>query len=278
MEGIDSESRFAWKLVKSILLLPFVLILVLLRKKSLKDLTAPVKELVKFIFQAKVTITLIIINTLVFFILNIMLFLNIINIDFIQSYFISTKEYFLTLKLIPIIGSWFFHASLLHLFGNMFFLFILGRVVEKNLGKLKTLKIYFGAAIISTVIDNLVHIYIIPIENYAAVGASGAIAGIAAAALLIDPFYITWLLGIPLPIAIVVLMQLYTDITGIFAPASNIGHIAHIGGYLSIFITMKFLDKEDQTKMKKNLGLCIAAITIASIAYFFLARSIFSVA
>ncbi|MFH1642046.1 MAG: rhomboid family intramembrane serine protease [Nanoarchaeota archaeon] len=272
MQNIKSESKIAWKLFKDILMLPVNLLLLVFGKKSISDVLRPVSDIFRFIFEAKVTIWLVILNIIIYFGVTFLLITGIIEESFIDLYFIGTTRGFLNLDFPPLIGSWFFHASVFHLFGNMLFLFILGRVVEKELGGPKTLLIYFGAAIISTVADNLVHIFIIPIKDYAVVGASGAISGLGGAALLLSPFYLTYLVvGIPLPIIFVVLLQIYTDITGVLNPTSNIGHIAHLTGYLSVAITMFLLSKNDRNKMKKGLFICIITV-IASILVFIFAN------
>ncbi|MBU0627876.1 MAG: rhomboid family intramembrane serine protease [Nanoarchaeota archaeon] len=272
MEDIQSESKLVWKLIKDVLLLPFTLILLLFGKKTIGDLFQPIKDLFAFVFEAKVTIILIIINIVMFFGIILLNASGYITDDFISSYFIDTPERLLTLNVIPIIGSWFFHGSLLHLFGNMLFLFIFGRVVEKNIGPLKTLAVYFGAAIVSAIADDLTHTFIIHIENYGSLGASGAIAGLGAAALLLNPFYISWMaLGIPLPIIVVVVLQIYTDATGILNP-DGISHTAHLGGYASVALMMFILGKENREKMKKGFIICIITIILAFIVYIIVRR------
>ncbi|MFH2028591.1 MAG: rhomboid family intramembrane serine protease [Nanoarchaeota archaeon] len=267
MENIESESKFFWKLFKDLLLLPITLILVIFKKKRFDDLVHPFKDLLKFIFEPKVTITLVIINIVIYFTVSILYSMGVINNIFINSYLINTTDHFLNFRIVPIVGSWFFHASLLHLFSNMLFLFILGRVVEREVGPGKTLAIYFGAAIISTILDNVIHISIIPVSEYASLGASGAISGLGGAALLLNPFYFTYLvLGIPLPIIAVVFLQIYSDITGIFNPTDNIGHIAHLGGYLSVAITLYALGEKE--KMKKGMLICLSTIAIFILIYF----------
>ena len=268
MEDIQSESKLVWKLIKDILFLPIVLILIPFGKKSFADLCEPIKDLVAFLFEAKVTIILVILNIVTFFGVYILLINGYITQAFVESYFIDTPQHLLNLNLLPILGSWFFHKSLVHLFGNMLFLFIFGRVVEKNIGASRTLAVYFGAAIVSAIADDLVHAYIIQIENYGSLGASGAIAGLGAAALLLNPFYITWLaLGIPLPIILVVVLQIYTDATGILNP-DGISHTAHLGGYISVALMMFILGAENREKMKKGFIVCIVTGIITAIAYF----------
>src|SRR3989338_5491980 len=117
MGDIQSESKLVWKLVKDILLLPFTLVLVLFGRKTIGDLFQPIKDLIAFLFEAKVTITLVILNVAIFFGLNLLFMYGYITMEFIESYFIDTPQRFLSLNFLPIVGSWFFHGSLLHLLG-----------------------------------------------------------------------------------------------------------------------------------------------------------------
>jgi membrane associated rhomboid family serine protease len=240
-------------------------------KKKISVLLQPFKDILKFVFEAKLTIILVLMNIFVFFLINFLFSKGMINLNFIESYFVDSPSNFINLNFAPIIGSLFFHASFMHLFGNMLFLFILGRIVEKELGSLKMLLVYFSAAAISSALDNIIHIYLIPVENYASVGASGAIAGLGAAAILLSPFYITWLaLGIPLPVFVVVLGQIYSDLAGIFDPMSKIDHISHLGGYLSISISMFLLNKDERDKIKKGFILSLFTAFFVFLLYLLL--------
>jgi len=143
----------------------------------------------------------------------------------------------------------------------MLFLFALGRIVEKSLGAGKTFLIYFGAGILSMVFYALI-MYFIFGADVAGLGASGAIAGIIAAAMLFRPFYITYILfDIPLPIVVLGLIKIYTDFLGVFSFADNFGgNIAHVGGYLSIALLMFLLSKSDRGQIKK--GFVISLVTL----------------
>jgi rhomboid protease GluP len=255
---ISSESEFVWKQIIYILTLPFLIFQVLLGKKDAGELFQPLADFFEFIFQAKVTLFLIVSNVVVY----------------LFEIFYFTEEQLLTLAFqpehlfqfqpLPIVASWFLHASLLHLAGNMLFLFIFGRVTENRLGSGKMVLIYFGSAIISTTVAALF--------GQGGIGASGAIAGLVAAAILIKPFYLTYLIiGIPLPIIAVGWMAIFADITGILVPQDdNIGHFAHLGGYLAITLLVFFLNKEERDDMKKGLFLNIIFVAVVlSLFYFF---------
>src|SRR5260370_13015858 len=82
-----------------------------------------------------------------------------------------------------LITSLFLHASILHVGGNMLFLWIFGNNVEDKLGEIKFLVIYFAAGIAGS----LLQVYITPTSTVPMLGASGAISGILAAYVLYFP-------------------------------------------------------------------------------------------
>ena len=76
-----------------------------------------------------------------------------------------------------LITSMFLHANLLHVAGNMLFLWIFGNNVEDKLGELKFLIVYFASGIGGS----LLQIFITPDSTVPMLGASGAISGLLAA-------------------------------------------------------------------------------------------------
>src|SRR6202022_606127 len=76
-----------------------------------------------------------------------------------------------------LVTSMFLHASLLHVGGNMLFLWIFGNNVEDRLGEIRFVLIYFASGIAGS----LLQVYITPTSTIPMLGASGAISGILAA-------------------------------------------------------------------------------------------------
>jgi len=266
MREIESESKFIWKFILHIILTPLTLLQVLLGKKRCKDLLRPFYELFKFIFEPKFTITLIIVNIIIFIVSMIF---------FSEEFFSKLVSYpsdILSFRVFTLITSGFLHANFAHLFGNMLGIFIFGRVVEKKIGSVKTALIYFGALIISGVFTSLIHLTLIKV-NTGGIGASGALMGLISAAMLLSPFYITYELIIPLPIIICGWILIYADIVGVINPVEDgIGHFAHIGGFLSIALLMFFFGGEDKKELRKGLLLNIVSVFIFAILYFILIK------
>lgn len=257
MVEIESESRFIWRQIRFLITLPVLFIEILIGKKEWKELSRPFREIIHFLFEPKITVLLIAAN-IVIFILEIFYFSKeqMINLLFKPS------DIF-TFNYIPVISSWFLHASVAHLVGNMIFLYIFGRVVEKDFGW-KIIPIYFGSAIVSDIFSALM--------GEGGIGASGAIAGLIGTAILLHPFYLTYLIiGIPLPIIIVGWFAIISDITGILMPQrDNIGHFAHLGGYFAISLLVFFFNKEHKEKAKKGLIINIIFVLLMLFYWFYL--------
>lgn len=85
--------------------------------------------------------------------------------------------------LIPVITSMFMHAGWLHLIFNMWWLWIFGDNVEDYLGHFWYLSFY----LVSGIAGSAIHIAFNPLSAVPSVGASGAIAGIMGAYLILFP-------------------------------------------------------------------------------------------
>lgn len=266
---IRSETFFLFSLIKDIILLPFILILVLIRKKEPKELLTVFSNLHTFFTEAKVTIILIISNIIMFFLMRSLLGFGVISEQLFTSIFVWFPENLLKLKIISMFGSMFMHASVGHLFSNMIALFIFGRVVEKELGSMKMFFVYLGSGVISFIVSSIIYIFVLE-SNVGAVGASGAIMGLISVAILFKPFYLSFNLLIPLPIMILGWLALAADFTGILSGAKDgVGHFAHLGGFFAISLLFFFLDKKDREQLKKGFLINIASFIIILVLYLF---------
>ena len=79
--------------------------------------------------------------------------------------------------------SMFLHGGLLHLGGNMLYLWVFGNNIEDTKGKLVYLLFYLASGIVAT----LAHVALDPGSTIPLVGASGAIAGVMGAYLVLFP-------------------------------------------------------------------------------------------
>ncbi len=139
----------------------------------------------------------------------------------------------------------FMHAGLLHLGGNMLYLWIFGDNIEDRLGPIGFLIFYLGCGIAAT----LAQYYVAPHSRIPNVGASGAIAGILGSYLLLFPHARVRVLLynqiVTMP-AIYVLgfwiaLQLLAGAGSIFSTAQSedtggVAYMAHVGGFAAGFL------------------------------------------
>jgi len=131
----------------------------------------------------------------------------------------------------------FLHVDYMHLLLNMYVLYIFAPVIIIKLGVLKFLIVYFGSLLAGSFFTLYYH------KNelyYSAVGASGAVAGIIYAAILLNPDMRLMLFPLPIPIPgyIFGLGYLLYSIYGMKKQLGNVGHSAHLGGAIGGYALM----------------------------------------
>ncbi len=134
------------------------------------------------------------------------------------------------------LSSMFMHGDIMHIFGNMMFLFVFGDNLENLLGHIRYLLFYlvcgFAAALAQIVMDTS---SIIPM-----LGASGAISGVLGGYLLLFPrnevraIVFNFLTTIPAYVALGVWIA-YQLVIGYLTPAGTggVAYAAHIGGFVA---------------------------------------------
>lgn len=169
--------------------------------------------------------------------------------------------------------SMFMHADFFHLFGNMIYLWTFGRRVEDACGHWRFLLYYIGAGMVASMgaeLLNRAH------NDIPSIGASGAIAGVMGAYLVLFPAArvdCLWLLGslVRVPYAAVTgrkvwkwtvklpsfILLLYFAVKE-FLPSiqtiqngeglSGVNHLAHVMGFLAAIIVFFFVRKDLLTR------------------------------
>jgi membrane associated rhomboid family serine protease len=269
--SIKSESSFILHLSMSILLLPISLILWIFGRRDFLKRHSPFKEIFNFLFSAKATSFLVLINILCFIFVVV---LSAYSPDF-ASQLIRYPSDFLSIRAYSLITSGFIHGDFMHLFWNMLFLFVFGRIVERKVGSRKMILIYFLALIISQVLDSIA-LLILGI-NAGSIGASGAIMGIVSAAILLDPFYFTHLLIVPVPVMLIGWMLILDNLMNVGKIMnSSVGYIAHLAGFVSIGVIAGFLSGTDKARLKKGFLINIAVLLVAVFAFLLFRETITS--
>ncbi len=140
---------------------------------------------------------------------------------------------------LSVLTAMFLHGGWAHLLGNMLFLYVFGNNVEDRLGKLRFLAFYLGCGYVATYGFSL----LFNGSTQPLVGASGAIAGVLGAYLVLFPRAKVWslltfffFLPVRLPAWLVlgswfVLQYLYTRGAGL-AEATGTAYLAHVIGFV----------------------------------------------
>jgi len=148
--------------------------------------------------------------------------------------------------------SMFMHGSWMHLLGNMLFLWIFGNNVEDTLGRFRFVVFYLAAGVAASALQTLVTLgWGAPADQLIPnVGASGAIAGVLGAYILLHPggIVLTWIAPIfivPVPaflyLGIWFVFQLVAGSASFTAPqeGGGIAYFAHVGGFVFGIATVR---------------------------------------
>ena len=133
---------------------------------------------------------------------------------------------------LSVLYSMFLHGSWLHLGGNMLFLWIFGNNIEDREGKLTYLAFYVLAGVIATVAQ----VSLSPHSALPMIGASGAIAGVMGAYLVLYP-------NVRIRTLFIFFLVLLRDVEAkwlllfwfatqfLTSPSSGVAWMAHVGGF-----------------------------------------------
>ena len=181
--------------------------------------------------------------------LNVIIFLwEVITTNFFSNE-LKVNEIFFTYGTVPdrvfqgdffaLVTSMFLHGGVVHIIGNMVFLYIFGDNIEDRVGHFKYLILYLVWGIAAGIIHSL---YAVSFGggNIPAVGASGAISGVLGAYLVLFPrakiftviiaFFITTV-RIP-ALAYIPLWFILQVVFSILNPEGGVAYLAHIGGFV----------------------------------------------
>ena len=152
-------------------------------------------------------------------------------------------------NLLTMVTSMFLHGGLLHLLGNLLYLWIFGDNVEAVTGHFRFPAFYLVCGLVAT----LTHVFFQPNSTVPMIGASGAISGILGAYFMKFPtarvhvlFFFT---VIRVPAVLVLgfwfLMQLLNGLGSLkFQETGGVAWFAHIGGFAAGAILIFFFQKK----------------------------------
>jgi len=165
----------------------------------------------------------------------------------IPAFFTSPKFWAqngILMAIFPLFSSMFLHGGWLHFLGNMLYLWVFGDNVEDRLGHLRYLFFYLICGLVAA----FLHIFTNPGSTIPTLGASGAIAGVLGAYLILFPgarvltlvpiFFFFQLVELPALIFIGFwfVMQFFSGALSLVAANGQMGGTAwwaHIGGFVA---------------------------------------------
>ena len=207
----------------------------------------PLRALLQRNSVPAVTLGLIIINTFCFlFEMSQPLYLR--N-AFIEHYALVPDN----LHLSSFITSMFLHGGWLHLIGNMWFLWVFGSHIEDAMGAGRFLVFYLISGVASAAVQVATNLGS-PIPT---IGASGAIAGVMGAFLILYPrvrvvcliFLFVFVTTYDIPAAFVLIywfaLQLLSGLGSLssVSQAQGIAWFAHVGGFLAGIVLIRFFGR-----------------------------------
>lgn len=141
----------------------------------------------------------------------------------------------------------FLHADFWHLAGNMLFLWVFGDNIEDALGHFRFLVFYLACAAAGA----FAHAVLQPISEAPLIGASGAVAGIVTAYVILHPRIRIWVLAlgrIPLPLPAWIPLLLWIGLQFFMVIAdrhSGVSWSAHVGGVLAGAVLVVLLKRRN---------------------------------
>lgn len=143
----------------------------------------------------------------------------------------------------------FLHAGWLHLIGNMWFLWVFGSHVEDSIGSAKFAVFYLVSGVVSGIVQLMLNLG----SAIPTLGASGAIAGVMGAFLILYPrvrvvtliFIVVFITTVELPAAFMLIywfaIQLISGLSSFssFTDQGGVAWFAHVGGFIAGILLVK---------------------------------------
>ncbi len=158
---------------------------------------------------------------------------------------------------LTLLSAMFMHGGLLHLGGNMLYLWIFGDNVEDRMGHLKYLIFYLLCGFLASA----THIFFGPNSVIPSLGASGAIAGVLGAYLILFPRQgvrvYQWGMVTEVPAIIVIglwgLLQFISGFGSLGRQGGGVAYMAHVGGFVAgLVLVFLFRDPPAPRRFRRD--------------------------
>lgn len=150
----------------------------------------------------------------------------------------------------------FLHGGWIHLIGNMLFLWVFGDNIEDAMGHMRFIMFYLMCGIFAA----LAHTHMLPHSDLPLIGASGAVAGVISAYLILHPKVKVWVLALwRIPIRITAAWALGIWILAqfanlFFASEEAVAWWAHLGGLLAGAVLILFMRRRGVVLFDRTRG------------------------
>ena len=142
--------------------------------------------------------------------------------------------------------SMFMHGGLLHLGGNMLFLWVFGNNIEDAMGRARFVIFYLLGGLAALALQ----IAVDPGSDVPTIGASGAVAAVLGGYIVLYPrarvWTFVWIVVLPIPALVVLgfwfVQQIFFGYAGFVDPTGDgggVAYFAHIGGFVFGLLTIR---------------------------------------
>ncbi|HJO94145.1 MAG TPA: rhomboid family intramembrane serine protease [Victivallales bacterium] len=146
----------------------------------------------------------------------------------------------------------FVHGGFWHLALNMWGVYLFGSMLERHMGSLNFLKLYFISGIAGAVFWLLFNWNVYAL----CIGASGALFGVMVGAAMLFPNAMLMLLIPPIPLKLKTFVLIYALIEtffGITGGEGQIAHLAHLGGLIGGYFVIRYMFPRETINVFKYL-------------------------
>jgi membrane associated rhomboid family serine protease len=148
---------------------------------------------------------------------------------------------------LTLISSMFMHASWAHILGNMLYLWIFGDNIEDRVGHAKFLVFY----VVCGLAASMAHILFATDSVIPSLGASGAIAGVLGAYLVLFPrksvkvLVARMIVSMPafMVLGMWIVLQVFAQISVVGGAGDGVAYMAHIGGFVAGLVLIFMLGR-----------------------------------
>lgn len=155
-------------------------------------------------------------------------------------------------NMMTVFTSMFLHGGVLHLGGNMLYLWIFGNNVEDSMGHGRFIVFYLLSGIVAALVQFLYD----PVSSIPMIGASGAVSGVLGAYLVLYPyariktlFFIIIFIKI-FEVPAVMLLTIWFFMQVFYSHLGGVAWYAHIGGFVFGLLAIKFFSRRPPARAR----------------------------